>query len=99
MQLSPHLLTIVSFDGVVQSKGAEQTGQVEKETSGHPEHAAQYMNRYIFDAYMPQLRIPPSVNHLTVRDRRLLDHISKFYLPLISNISTKFVLRARGIQE
>lgn len=51
------------------------------------------------NANMLQLRLPASTEQLSIRDQRLLGHISEFYSPLVSNVSPKFVLWTRGIQE
>jgi hypothetical protein len=96
MQFLRQLLTTVS------SMRSEQIEAVVGESSDDPEmpwKVALWPNRCTSDAAMPPLRLPPITNQLSVRDKRLLEHMSKFYSPLISNTSPKFVLWTRGIQE
>jgi hypothetical protein len=103
VQFLLHLLTTVSSNRTIPFDAAEQVGQAEEEdTSERPEEslkASHRPKRRNFNSSMPPLRLPPSSKQLTMRDQRLLDHISNFYLPLISNISPKFVLWTRGIQK
>jgi hypothetical protein len=101
-QILQHLLTTVSSDRALPSEGAEHAEQDEEETPEQPEKPRRTTHgpkRQTFDAYLSPLRLPPWANQLTVQDRRLLQHISDFYSPLISNISPKFVLWTRGIEE
>ena len=79
----------------------EQNGEegVPAEDPEMPWKANPALKQRTFDGAMPPLRLPPTTSQLTILDKKLLEHISKFYSPLISNISPKFVLWTRGIQE
>lgn len=97
-----HLLTAVSSSRPMAADTTEVAEHVVDFVSELPEDlamATRSHKRGPFDANMPLLILKPSTQSLGARDQRLLDHISNFYSPLISNISPKFVLWSRGMQK